>query len=615
MAKRLKKELGLLDVFAISTGAMISSGFFLLPGIAVAKAGPAAILSYIISGIMIIPALFSMAELATAMPRSGGTYFFISRSLGSMFGTIDGVGDWLAMLFKSSIALIGIGAYLSIYTSVDPIIISLVSLGLFTLVNAIGAKETSLLQITMVVGLLSLLGIFIFKGLPEVNRVNFSNFMPHGFGSILPTTGVLFVSYIGLTKVASVSEEVRKPGINIPFGMILSLFTVILVYSLGVYIIIGVIPQSELIQSYTPVADAANVIMGPIGALIITIAAVLAFATTGNAGILSASRYILAMGRDHTIPHIFSRISKYKTPKYALAITVVCIFAIILLFDVENIAKLASAFQVLVFAMINIAVIVMRESGLKSYDPIFKSPLYPFTQIAGILVAVVLIPEMGILATIFSSVIIGLGVVWYHLYVKKRDTRVGAVGKMAERIAEKLLVKDAHALGLDRELRQILKEKGLRRNDPFVKTVLEAEFLEVPPKRNVEDVLRHAAIGLGKRSGISPDLILGALLERSRIGETPAEAGIALPHLLVDEIDQFYLVIARSIRGLDFPMSDQSIHAVFILLGSRKDPARHLRFLAEIARRAENPNFIDRWIQADNFDSLVEILLADPDSE
>ena len=113
MIKPLKKQLGLLDVFAICSGAMISSGLFVLPGIAAAKIGPAVIIAYLLSGFLLIPSMLSKAEMATAMPRAGGTYFFVSRSLGGMFGTIDGVGVWLALILKTSIALLGLGAYLA----------------------------------------------------------------------------------------------------------------------------------------------------------------------------------------------------------------------------------------------------------------------------------------------------------------------------------------------------------------------------------------------------------------------------------------------------------------------------------------------------------------------
>ncbi len=608
--KRLKKTLGLLDVFAIGAGAMISSGFFLLPGIAASKAGPAVILAYIISGFLILPALFSMAELSTAMPRSGGTYFFISRSLGPMFGTIDGIGVWLTMLLKCSIALVGIGFYLSGLLNIDPTLIALFCGLIFMAINIFGAKETSGLQVGMVALLLVIMALFIGKGMSSINVEYFKPFTPFGLSSLLPTAGFVFVSYIGLTKIASVSEEVINPGRNIPLGMILAFSVVSIIYGLGLTIVVGVLPQEQLYNSLTPIADAARVFAGPAGAILITIAAVLAFATTGNAGMMSASRYLLAMGRDRVVPHELSRLSRYKTPHNAIFLTSVVVFLIVSFVNVEHIAKLASTFQILVFSFINVAVLVMRESGIRSYDPAFKSPLYPYMQIAGILIAVILIPEMGFIATVFSIALVGVGVIWYNLYVRHRFSGVPAVAKVAERVAERLLAQDAHVLGLDKELRQILKEKGLRRDDPFEEMVKKAEFLEISKGRQAEDILRHASRILGKKSGISADLILGAILERSRLGETPAEAGIALPHLLLDEIDDFYLVFARSIHGVDFPMTDQSIHAVFVLLGSRHNPSMHLRFLAEIARRAEDPNFIDKWIGADGRDELKDLLLA-----
>jgi mannitol/fructose-specific phosphotransferase system IIA component (Ntr-type) len=102
------------------------------------------------------------------------------------------------------------------------------------------------------------------------------------------------------------------------------------------------------------------------------------------------------------------------------------------------------------------------------------------------------------------------------------------------------------------------------------------------------------------------------MLERNRLGETPADAGVALPHLLLNDVDDFHLVAVRSIRGIDFPMAKQPIHAAFMLLGSRRNPTQHLRFLAEIARRAESPTFIDDWISAKSASALSALLLANP---
>ncbi|MBL7116044.1 MAG: amino acid permease [Kiritimatiellae bacterium] len=611
MAKKLIKQLGLLHVYAIATGAMISSGLFVLSGVAASKCGPLVIFAYILSGILILPSLFAQAELATAMPRAGGTYFFISRSLGGMFGTIDGVGEWMALILKTSIALVGLGAYLSPYIGLPVNVIAVICCIVFVLMNFFGAKEAAGMQVGMVLAMLLILSLLVIRGIPAIESGRLTPFAPFGTQSVLPTAAFLFISYIGLTKVASLAEEVRDPERNIPLGMLLSLVSVMLIYGLVVWIVVGVVPKEQLYTSLTPVSDAAGLTIGRGGAHLISLAAVLAFATTANAGILSASRYLLAMSRDRVIPHGLSRFSKFKTPKNAIFLTSGVIVFIVVFTGLEQMAKLASTFQLLVFGLVNVAVIVMRESGIKSYDPGFKSPLYPFMPIAGILVSIVLIPKMGFMASIFSMGLVGLGVVWHYLYASHHVTRVGAVAQMAQRVGERLLSHDATAMGLNEELRQILKEKGLRRGDPFVQVVNAAETFEIPPRQDSDDVIRHGAQILAKASGVSSDLILGALLQRNQLGETPAEAGVALPHLLLDDVEGFYMVIAHSVEGIEFPNANQAIHAVFVLLGSRANPAQHLRVLAEIARKAENPAFIDRWIRAETPEELKDLLLSE----
>lgn len=612
MSKKLSKELGLLHVFAISTGAMISSGLFVLPGIAAAKVGPVVVYIYLLSGLLLLPSLCSSAELATAMPRAGGTYFFISRSLGSMFGTIDGVGVWLALILKTAISLIGLGAYLQVYLNLPMEIIALGFCVIFMVANLLGTKEAAGLQVAMVALLVGVLGFFIVRGVPQIDAANMQPMMPFGARPLLPTTAFVFISYIGVTKIASVSEEVRRPERNIPLGMILSLGLVLVIYGLAVWILVGVLSADELHNSLTPLSDAARKTSGSWGAHAVALGAIMAFATTANAGILSASRYILAMSRDNVIPHSLSHFSRYRTPKNAILVTSAVTAAVVLAAGIEQIAKLASTFQLLEFALVNVAVIVMRESRIESYDPGFRSPFYPFVQIAGVFISVVLISEMGIGPSMFAMGLVSLGVIWHYLYVRHRVSRVGAVAKVAERVAENLLERDAQALGLKRELREILKEKGLRSDDPFARMVEEAEFIELGPKSSPEDAIRRGSELLAKRSGIHLNTILDGLLERNRLGETPAGAGVALPHLLLEEVDRFYMVIARSIYGLDFAMSDQGIHAVFILLGSRGNPTRHLRFLASIARRAEDPSFTDCWIGAETGDDLKQILLEPP---
>jgi amino acid transporter len=261
---RLKKELSLFDVYVIATGAMISSGFFLLPGIAAAHAGPGVVLAYLLAGVLIIPAMLSQAELATAMPRAGGAYYFLDRTLGPMVGTMGGVGTWLLLTLKSAFALIGMGAYLALVVDVPLTTTAITFTVLFAILNVVGAKQSSGLLRVMVVALLTILALFILHGVtdvlsrPEVVPQRVTPLLPFGVDSLLGTVGLVFVSYVGLTQVASLAEEVKNPERNIPLGMGLTLATVTGIYVLGVFIMVAVLGVDRLSTSLTPVADTAG---------------------------------------------------------------------------------------------------------------------------------------------------------------------------------------------------------------------------------------------------------------------------------------------------------------------------------------------------------------------
>ncbi|MGF1504308.1 MAG: APC family permease, partial [Anaerolineae bacterium] len=353
-ARRLKKDLGLLDVFSICTGAMFSSGFFLLPGLAAAQTGPSVALAYLIAGILMLPAMFSMAELATAMPRAGGDYYFLDRALGPMIGTVGGTGTYLALTLKSAFALIGMGAYLALFMNIPikPLAVALTVA--FMLLNILGAKEGAALQRALVIILVSVLAFFITASLfttPLNTGISerFTPFAIDGVSGILGTVGFVFVSYAGLTKIASVSEEIKDPERNIPLGMILSIIVTTIIYVVGVALLVILLEPDALRADLTPVATAAAVSLdwlpGELGVLLVVASAVAAFASTGNAGILAASRYPLAMGRDRLIPEQFAQVSKKGTPLFSILVTGALMIGAILFLNEEGIAKIASGFQ------------------------------------------------------------------------------------------------------------------------------------------------------------------------------------------------------------------------------------------------------------------------------
>ena len=624
-APRLKKELTLFDVYAISTGAMFSSGFFLLPGLATAQAGPATVLAYFLAGVFILPALFSAAELSTAMPKAGGAYYFLDRSLGPLAGTVGGIGTWLALVLKSAFALVGMGAYLVFFIDipVKPLAVALTVA--FAVLNVVGAKETSGLQRVLVTVLVGVLAFFVVQGLVEVGRLGgdnlaqqFTPFSPFGVEGLLATVGLVFVSYAGLTKVASVAEEVQNPDRNLPLGMFLSLATATAIYCVGVFIMIAVLDPSELRSDLTPVATAAEKFFTwlpePWGLGLIVAAAIAAFASTGNAGILSASRYPLAMARDGLVTQKLGVLGRFGTPTTAVVVTSALMVFVIVALDVEGIAKLASAFQLLLFGLLNVAVIVMRESRIPSYVPGYRSPLYPWVQIVGILLPIVLIAQLGGFAIFLSMVMIAGGVAWYVWYVKDnpRVEREGAIYHLFERLGR------SRYEGLDSELRTILKDKGLPDETPFEHLVTRSTVLDVDADASFESVARRAAASLAARAGLPAARLETAFLDGSRTGATPVSRGVALPHLRLPEVDRPELVIVRSQSGLSIgvdtvgderPDTDHTVYAVFFLLSPKEPPGRHLRTLASIASRIDEAPFMDDWRAAATEQDLKEVLL------
>ncbi len=621
----LKKDLGLFDVYAISTGAMFSSGFFLLPGLATAQAGPATVLAYFIAGVFILPAMFSAAELSTAMPKAGGAYYFLDRSLGPLAGTVGGIGTWLALVLKSAFALVGMGAYLVFFLDVPikPLAVALTVA--FAALNIVGAKETSSLQRILVTVLVAVLAFFVAQGLFAVTGLGMENverqftpFLPFGTDGLLKTVGLVFVSYAGLTKVASVAEEVKDPDRNLPLGMFLSLATATAIYCVGVFIMIAVLDPSELRSDLTPVATAAESFFTwlpePWGLLLIVAAAIAAFASTGNAGILSASRYPLAMARDGLVTSRLGTIGRFGTPVPAVLVTAALMIFAILTLDVEGIAKLASAFQLLLFGLMNVAVIVMRESRIASYVPGYRSPLYPWMQIVGVITPVILVAQLGPLA-IGASVVIGVGgLLWYRHYVLPNPNveRQGAIYHLFARLGTQRYE------GLDGELRTILKEKGLRDETPFEHLVTQASVFDLDADTDFEEAVRLASARLAERAGLDPGALLQGFLDGSRTGATPVTHGVALPHLRLPEVERPELVIVRSQSGLPVPIDTtgderadaaEPVHAAFFLLSPEEPPGRHLRTLASLASRIDDEPFMGEWRAAVTEQDLKEVLI------
>ncbi len=629
-SKKLSKELNLFDVYAIATGAMFSSGFFLLPGLAAAETGPSVFLAYLVSGLLILPTMFSVAELSTALPRAGGTYYIIDRSLGPLMGSIGGFGSWLALVLKSAFALIGMGAYIALYYDVNITLVAVILTLAFGTLNIVGAKETTTLQKVLVAALITIMFGYILQGIVHlfsldvmgITTQRFTPFFTNGATGFIATVGMVFVSYAGLTKVASIAEEVKNPDRNIPLGMFLAVSSAILVYVVGVYLMVAVLEPEAFRQDLTPVATAGEAFMdwlpGDLGLLLIVIAAIAAFASTGNAGIMSASRYPMAMARDSLFNEKFSELGRFNTPMNSILGTMGLMLFFLLAFNVASVAKLASAFQLLLFALLNLGVIVMRESKIEEYDPGFNSPWYPWLQIFGMVFSFVLIFEMGILSILFTVAVSAFAVGWYYYYAHEDVERTGAIFHVHARLGE---MQDS---GLEREMRGILREKGLRDEDPYEKVVGQAAVIdETSTEVSYKTIIKRAAKLLANRFEVGEDEIFERFCEAQDTGTIPIGNGAAVNHIRLDKDCSSQMVLVRipeeiTVSTENFEILDRNetgkiekLRAVFFLVSSSKKSGQHLRILSHLAEMIDSRHFLERWKNASNESELREILLRD----
>ncbi|MFA5293067.1 MAG: amino acid permease [Phycisphaerae bacterium] len=606
----LKKQLGLLSVFSIAAGAMISSGLFILPGLAFAKAGPSIIISYFLAGLLMIPSMLSNAELATAMPKSGGSYFFVERSLGPLMGTFAGFANWLAIALKATFAMVGIGALATVFApDTGELTIKFVSAAaclFFLLVNLLSVKGTGGLQIGLVAGLIAILIAFIVKSLPFVVPQQYSPFAPFGVKSIFAVSGMVFVSFGGLTKVIDVSEEVHNSQKNIPLGMFIAFFVVNILYVLVVFATVGVLKPETLSGSLTPIALAAKIVAGNAGEILISIGAFLAFATTANAGLLSASRTPMAMSRDGLVPQFLSKSSsRFHTPHFSLILTAAVMLVVIFALSVENLVKTASAIMIIMFILMNASVVIMRHSGIQSYRPTFKAPFSPWLQIGTIIIYLFLIFEMGYVPLALTGIFAVIAMIWFLFYVQRRIDRESAIVYLVKTIVSRHIQRS----GLEEELKQLALERDEIVTDRFDGLVKNCDILDIPDRITATELFHTASNALSKKLNIDSNKLYDLFIQRERESTTVIKSGLAIPHIVVDGLNVFEILLVRCKEGAIFSELHEPVKTAFILLGSSDERNYHLRALMSIAHIVSEPEFEKRWFAAKNTEQLRDIVL------
>ncbi|WP_336001933.1 amino acid permease [Halorientalis halophila] len=457
--EELAKDLGPLAALTIGVGTMIGAGIFVLPGDAIQQSGSLAVVAFLIGGGIALLTALSASELGTAMPKSGGAYYYVNHALGPLFGSVAGWANWLGLAFASAFYMVGFGEYVRDiaglgetvglgFVVVDSVtLLAVVGGAFFISVNYVGAKETGRLQNVIVVILVAILTVFTIAGALRADPGNLP--AGKGYGPMMVTTGIIFVSYLGFVQITSVAEEIKDPGRNLPRAVIGSVVLVTAIYALVLIAMSAAVEQgfiaAEQAAGNIVVVSAADELLGPIGAVAMLFGGLLATASSANASILASSRINFAMGRDRLITPALNDIhDRFATPYRSIAVTGALIIAFIVGADVVggnaivSLSSTASFLHLVIYGLLNVALIVMRTADPADYQPDYTVPLYPFTPILGAITSFALIYFIDPTIVTLGFGLVAAAVAWYFVYARSRTEKQGILGQYVQERSEEM---------------------------------------------------------------------------------------------------------------------------------------------------------------------------------
>jgi amino acid transporter len=428
----LERTIGLVGGLAIGIGTMIGAGIFVFPGLAAGRAGPAAAGSFAIGAVIALLVALPTSELATAMPKSGGGYYFVSRALGALPGAVVGISIWLGLVFATAFYLIGFGNYAvgvlgeaGVSVGGFPLVVPLALVFgiLLTGLNLFGTERAAALQNSVVGLLLAILVVFLgYGGLDALGVVGTPStpetFLPFGPVPVFTTAALVFTSYLGFAQVATVAGDIKRPGRNLPLAMVGSVLVVGALYVATIFVTTSAF-GSEALSGFgeTAIVEVARAFGGEVGAVAILLAGLLATISSANASILSTSRAVFAVSKDALVPRVASRVNlRYGTPHVALAMGAGPMLALVALGEVEVLAEVASFLHLVMYGLICVSLLVMRRDEPAWYDPDFRVPAYPVVAGLGALASFGLIAFMRPLSQLVGLAIMLAAAGWYKYY-------------------------------------------------------------------------------------------------------------------------------------------------------------------------------------------------------
>jgi len=431
----LKRALGALDLTALGIGAIVGAGIFVLTGVAAAKyAGPAIVLSFVVSGFACAMAALCYAEFAAMIPVAGSAYSYSYATMGELVGWIIGwdlvleyaVGAAAVAVGWSGylrVILEGVGIHLPVALTHAPgsapgaivdLPAFLIVLGI-TSVLYIGISESARLN-SIIVGIkLTVIGAVIVVGMFFVRPANWTPFAPMGWSGVMKGAAVIFFAYIGFDAVSTAAEEVIEPNRDLPRGIMGSLFVCTALYILVAAVLTGMVP-ARMIDVNAPLASAF--VQRGMHALsgFISLGAVAGLTSVLLVLLLGQSRIFFAISRDGLLPPAFSRIHpRYRTPYIPTTLTGIAVGITAGLLPIQEIAELTNIGTLFAFVLVCCGVWILRNVEPDLRRP-FRTPLVPVVPILGMFFCLYLMASLPVVTWIRFFVWMAIGLVIYFMY-------------------------------------------------------------------------------------------------------------------------------------------------------------------------------------------------------
>jgi len=435
----LPRQLGLWSAIAVLVGTTIGSGIFRSPaGIADKLPGPLPLMAvWAVGGLFALCGALTLAELAGAMPRTGGYFVYIREAWGRLPAFLYG---WAEFTLIRAAALGGISLTFAQYflraLGFDPSVapydayahyVAAVALALMATINVIGLKWGSLVQnVTTIAkygGLVIIILLAFALGLPKTGG-NFTPAAPAGSFSV-SAFGLALVSVLwafdGWGDLAKVSGEVADPRRTLPRAIVLGTLAIIAIYLLANLAYLSVLTVDEMRRAPLVAADVAQRLIGPIGVTLVSLTVLISTFGSVNGSLLTGPRIFFAMADDGLFFRQVAAVHpKFQTPYIAIIMTGILGVTFVLLRSFEQLADIFVTAS-LVFYVLSIGAI-FKLRRRPDWNPPVRTPLYPLVPALFCLAVLFLlgnalmdsaqrIPTLGVFGVIL------LGVPVYYLTV------------------------------------------------------------------------------------------------------------------------------------------------------------------------------------------------------